>query len=469
MPQFDYDLFVIGAGSGGVRAARLASARAGKRVAIAEQQEIGGTCVIRGCVPKKLLVYGAEFGQSLRDARGFGWTIEGAHFDWPSLRDAVQREVARLSGLYRQNLEKAGVEIREDRAVVVGPHAVRLSRSGRTVSAERILIATGGHTWRPEETPGQELGITSTDAFLLEELPRSVVIAGGGYIACEFATIFSGLGVETTIVYRGDQILRGFDRDVRAHVQADLERTGVRVICGAVVDAVEAMPERRKRIVLSNALRLEADHLLWAVGRTPNTGGLGLNDVGVAMRANGAVIVDAFSRTNVPSIFAVGDVTDRINLTPVAIREAVAFVETEFMGRPTAMDHADIASAVFSRPPVGAVGLTEEDARASGRKLKIFRTAFRPMKHILAGNEQRVLMKLVVDCADDRVLGVHIAGVDAPEMIQLAAVAVKARLTKAQWDAACAVHPTGAEELVLMGEPVTDDNGAGHESSAGCV
>jgi glutathione reductase (NADPH) len=458
--KYDYDLFVIGAGSGGVRAARLASSKAGKRTAIAEQQEIGGTCVIRGCVPKKLLVYGSEFSQTFRDAKGFGWTVDWARFDWPKLRDTVQNEVARLSGLYRQNLDKAGVEIFEDRAVVSDPHTVRLTRSGRSVTAERILIATGGHTWRPDATPGQELGITSSDAFLLDSLPQSIIIAGGGYIACEFATIFSGLGVDTTIVYRGERILRGFDHDVRAHVQADLERTGVRVMCGSVVEAVQALPERRKLVTLSNSMRIEADHLMWAVGRVPNTSGLGLENAGVRLRENGAVIVDDYARTNVASIFAVGDVTDRINLTPVAIREAVAFIDTEYLGRPTAFDHADVASAVFSRPPVGAVGLTEEEARAKGYKLKVFRTTFRPMKHIMAGNEQRVLMKLVVECGSDRVLGVHIAGVDAPEMIQLAAIAVKAGLTKAQWDATCAVHPTGAEELVLMGEPISHDNEA---------
>ena len=458
--QYDYDLFVIGAGSGGVRAARLASSKAGKRVAIAEQQEIGGTCVIRGCVSKKLLVYGSEFGQSFRDAKGFGWSVDWARFDWPTLRDNVQAEVTRLSGLYRQNLDKAGVEIFEDRAVVVDAHTVRLIRADRTLTAERILIATGGRTWRPEATPGHEFGITSSDAFLLRDLPRSIVIAGGGYIACEFATIFSGLGVDTTIIYRGERILRGFDEDIRAHVQAELERTGVQVVTGAVVTDVARLAEERKRITLSTMMRVEADHVMWAVGRAPNTRGLGLEGAGVALRENGAVVVDRHSRTNVASIFAVGDVTDRINLTPVAIREAVAFVESEFSGRPTVFDHADVASAVFSRPPVGAVGLTEELARARGHKLAIYRSTFRPMKHIVGGNEQRVLMKLVVDAESDRVLGVHIAGPDAPELIQLAAIAVKAGLTKAQWDATCAVHPTGAEELVLMGEPISHDNEA---------
>jgi glutathione reductase (NADPH) len=458
MPKYDYDLFVIGAGSGGVRAARLA-AKAGARVAIAEDDRVGGTCVIRGCVPKKLLVYGSEFAQTFRDAAGFGWTIENARFDWPTLRDNVQAEVSRLSGLYRKNLEAAGAAILGDRAEVTGPHGIRLKNSGKSFVAERILVATGGHTYRPPELKGQELGITSTDAFHLEKLPTKILIAGGGYIAVEFATIFSGLGVETTLVYRGDQILRGFDDDLRAHVQAELQRTGVTVITGAVISEMSALPDGRRLVFLTDKTRLEVDHVLWAVGREPNTRGLGLENAGVQLSPRGAVIVDEYSRSSTPSIWAVGDVTDRINLTPVAIREAQAFAQTEFMGRPTSFDHADVASAVFGRPPVGAVGLTEIQARAKG-KVRIFRSLFRPMRNILAGNESRTLMKIVADAESDRVLGVHIAGPEAPELIQLAAIAVKAGLTKAQWDAACAVHPTAAEELVLMGEPVAHDNEA---------
>jgi len=453
--KFDYDLFVIGAGSGGVRAARLAS-KAGARVAIAEQVQVGGTCVLRGCVPKKLLIYGAEFGQAFRDAKGFGWTVDWARFDWATLRDHVQAEVNRLSGLYLTNLAAAHVEVIEERAIVVDPHRVRLAASGREVTAERILIAVGGHTSRPHDTPGQELGITSTECFTLDALPSSIVIAGGGYIALEFANIFSGLGVETTVIYRGERILRGFDHDIRKHVQADMQRTGVHITCGSTITDITALGENRKLVTLSNSMRLETDHVLWAIGREPNTKGMGLEAAGVRLTARGAVAVDEYSRSSVPSIFAIGDVTDRIALTPVAIREAVAFVETEFHGRPTAFDHADVASAVFSRPAVGSVGLTEEEARAKC-KVRVFRTTFRPMKNILAGNEQRTLMKLIVNAESDRVVGVHIAGPEAPELIQMAAIAVKAGLTKAQWDATCAVHPTAAEELVLMGEPIAHD------------
>lgn len=454
MPH-DYDLFVIGAGSGGVRAARLA-AKTGAKVAIAEQVQVGGTCVLRGCVPKKLLVYGSEFAQHFRDARGYGWSVGEPRFDWATLRDHVQAEVNRLSGLYSSNLAAAAVDVFDDRAVLVDPHTVRLTGADRRISAERILVAVGGHTLRPS-TPGQELGITSTDAFLLEALPASIVIAGGGYIALEFANIFSGLGVDTTVVYRGEPVLRGFDQDIRVHVQTEMERSGVKIVCSGKIGELAPLPSGRKLVTLSNGERLEADQVMWAVGREPNTKGMGLEAAGVRLTERGAVAVDQYSRSNVPSIWAVGDVTDRLNLTPVAIREAVAFAETEFMGRPTAFDHADVASAVFSRPAVGAVGLTEEQARAKLGKVRIFRTTFRPMRNILAGNEQRTLMKLVVDAESDRVAGVHMAGPEAPELVQLAAVAVKAGLTKAQWDATCAVHPTAAEELVLMGEPIAHD------------
>ena len=448
--QFDHDLFVIGAGSGGVRAARVA-AQSGARVAIAEEYRIGGTCVIRGCVPKKLLVYASEFSQAFKDAKGYGWTVEWARFDWNTLRDNVQNEVARLSGLYRANLDKAGVKIFEDRAEITGPNGVKLAKNGREISAGRILVATGGRPFRPDHFKGVEHAITSEEAFLLPELPSKILIAGGGYIAVEFATIFSGLGVDTTLLYRGDLILRGFDRDLRLAAQAELERSGVRIISNAVLTELTPLSDG-KLVTLSNGMQLETGEVMLALGRSPHVVGLGLETAGVKITERGAINVDTFSRTNVPSIFAVGDVTDRINLTPVAIREGQAFALTEFHGTPTAFDHADVASAVFGRPPLGAVGLTEEQARARYGEVHIYKTGFRPMKNVLAGNETRSFMKLVVHPRDERVLGVHLAGPEAPELIQIAAVAVKAELTKPQWDAVCAVHPTAAEELVLMRE-----------------
>jgi glutathione reductase (NADPH) len=404
-------------------------------------------------VPKKLLVYASEFGQAFRDAKGFGWTVDWARFDWPTLRDNVQNEVARLSDAYRRNLEKSGVTIFEDYATLLDANTVRLERQSAAVAAERILVATGGKPHRPESIKGVELAITSNEAFLLPDLPARIVIAGGGYIAVEFAAIFSGLGVETTLVYRGETILRGFDEDVRAHVQADMKRTGVNVITGATVTEITHLPDGMLA-KLSNTMRLEADQVMLALGRDPATPGLGLEEVGVALSARGAVKVDERSRTNIESIFALGDVTDRINLTPVAIREAQAFAESEFYDRPTVFDHADVPHAVFGRPPIGAVGLSEEAARAEFGDAHIYRSVFRPMKNMVAGNEQSTLMKMVVHAGDQRVLGVHIAGPDAPEIIQLAAVAVKAKLTKAQWDATCALHPTAAEELLLMRERV---------------
>jgi glutathione reductase (NADPH) len=447
MPHYDYDLFVIGAGSGGVRAARVA-AQTGARVAIAEEYRIGGTCVIRGCVPKKLLVYASEFGQTFQDAKGFGWTVDWARFDWATLRDNVLAEVARLSGLYQANLERAGVVIFKDRARLLDANTLRLSKDGARVAAERILIATGSAP-RPLPVKGGEYAISSNEAFLLSELPDRVAIVGGGYIAIEFATIFSGLGVETTILYRGDRILRGFDDDLRDFVQSELVRTGVNVVTPAMVEEIAPIAGGFL-VTLVGGARIETGLVMAAAGRDPNTHDLGLETAGIVRERNGAVAVDMYSRSNVPHILAIGDVTDRIQLTPVAIREGQAFAETEFMGRNSAFDHTTVPTAVFGRPPVGAVGLTEQQARDAFGAVDIYRTVFRPMKHILAGNEERMLMKLVVHTHDDRVLGVHIAGREAPEMIQLAAIAVKAGLTKAQWDATCALHPTAAEELVLM-------------------
>jgi glutathione reductase (NADPH) len=450
--KYDYDLFVIGAGSGGVRAARIASL-AGARVAVAEEFRIGGTCVIRGCVPKKFLVYGAEFSQSFRDAPGYGWTVGEATFDWPTLRDNVQKEVTRLSGIYTTNLAKAGVTAFEERAEVVDAHRVRLAKSGSELTAERILIATGGRPALPENLPGAELGITSNEAFLLDKLPRRLLIVGGGYVALEFANIFHGLGSETRIVHRGDRMLRGFDDDLRSHLHIETERLGVKLSMKATVTKIEKSGDAR-RVTLSNGETVDADVVLFAVGRHPNTEGLGLDRAGVKLDDAGAVIVDEFSRSCVESIYAIGDVTNRMNLTPVAIRDGHAFADTIYNKRPTSVDHSSVPSAVFGRPPIGSVGLGEGDARHSHGEIDIYRTNFRPMRNMLSGNQERTLMKMVVDRKTDKLLGVHVAGEDAPEMIQLAAVAVKAGLTKTQWDSTVALHPTAAEELVLMREKV---------------
>ena len=449
--KYDYDLFVLGAGSGGVRAARIASL-AGARVAVAEEYRIGGTCVIRGCVPKKLLVFGADYQQLLADAAGYGWTLSGT-FDWPTLRDRVQAEVTRLSGIYKANLAKAGVTAFEEGAELVDAHTVKLRKSGSQFTAERILIATGGRPYLPEDIPGFELGITSNEVFLLPTLPRRVLIVGGGYIALEFANIFNGLGSETRIVHRGDQMLRGFDDDLRAHLHIETERSGVRLTMKATLGKLEKLPDGL-RATLSTGEQVDTDVVLYAIGRHPNTADLGLEHVGVKLDDEGAVIVNEFSESCVPSVFAIGDVTNRMNLTPVAIRDGHAFADTIYNKRPTAIDHAAVPSAVFSHPPIGCVGLTESDARRSRAKVDIYRTSFRPMRTAFVGNETRTLMKLVVCGESDQVLGVHIAGADAAEMVQLAAVAVKAGITKKQWDSTMALHPTAAEELVLMREKV---------------
>jgi glutathione reductase (NADPH) len=450
--KHDYDLFVIGAGSGGVRAARIASL-AGAKVAIAEEYRIGGTCVIRGCVPKKFLVYGAEFSQMLADAPGYGWTVGKPTFDWRTLRDNVQREVARLSGIYTTNLAKAGVTAFEEHAEVVDGHTVRLAKSGSEITAERILIATGGRPYLPQGLPGLDLGITSNEAFLLEELPGRVLIVGGGYVALEFANIFHGLGSKVRIVHRGDKMLRGFDDDLRAHMHIEVERGGTQLSMKTTVTKL-AKSGSAILATLSTGENAEADVVLFAIGRDPNTGGLGLERAGVKLDDAGAVIVDEFSKTCVASIYAIGDVTNRMNLTPVAIRDGHAFANTIYNNLPTPVDHSFVPSAVFGRPPIGTVGLSEADARRSYESVDIYRTNFRPMRNMLTGNLERTLMKIVADGKSGKLLGVHIAGEDAPEMVQLAAVAVKAGLTKQQWDSTMALHPTAAEELMLMREKV---------------
>jgi glutathione reductase (NADPH) len=449
MPKYDYDLFVIGAGSGGVRAARLAS-MSGARVGIAEEHRVGGTCVIRGCVPKKFMVYASEFSAAFKAAEGFGWSKSQASFDWPAFLRAKDIEIARLSGIYVTNLQNAGADLAHARAELEDAHTVKLADRDRAYSAEKVLIATGGRPTRPD-IPGIELSITSNEAFHLAALPKRMLIVGGGYIAVEFAGIFNGLGVETTLMYRGANILRGFDNDVRAHVTGEMERRGITVLLGCEHTRLEKTAGGVKSW-LASGHQLETDIVMYATGREPYTEGLGLASAGVTLNARGAVAVDAYSKTNVDNIWAVGDVTDRINLTPVAIREGAAFAETEFLGRPTAFDHEMVASAVFSQPPIGAVGLSEADARHKHGKVDIYRSVFRPMKATFYGGEERMLMKLVVDPATDRLLGCHVVGPDAPEMIQMAAIALKMGATKAQWDSTCAVHPTAAEELVTMRE-----------------
>ena len=452
MPTFDYDLFVIGAGSGGVRAARMA-AMSGARVAVAEESRVGGTCVIRGCVPKKFMVYASEFARQFEDARGYGWTVPEPTFDWCEFKARRDMEVARLSGIYEANLAKAGADLIHGRAVFQDAHTLRIEgEDARTVTAAKVLIAVGGRPKRPTDVPGVEHALTSDEIFDLPELPRSMLIVGGGYIAIEFACIFHALGVDVTLAYRGSNLLRGFDDDVRSHVAEELKNRGLRVALACEHERIVKLGDGRVCNHVLRAKPIETDVVMFATGREPHVRGLGLDAAGVELDDKGAVRVDAYSKTTAANVWAVGDVTDRINLTPVAIREGQAFAETEFLGRPTTFDHADVPTSVFSQPPVGAVGLTEAQARHQHRKVDVYRTRFRPMRNALAGSDERVLMKLVVDGETDRVLGCHIVAPEGPELVQLAAVAVKAGLTKAQWDATCALHPTVAEELVTLRE-----------------
>jgi glutathione reductase (NADPH) len=446
MAAHDVDLFVIGAGSGGVRAARIA-ANHGARVTIAEEYRIGGTCVIRGCVPKKLLVYASRFSHEFEEAAGFGWTLHAPVFDWPTLIANKDKEIARLEAAYTATLNRAGVTIAKSRAVFEDAHTIRLA-TGERVRAAHVLIATGAAPHAGPAIPGIEHVISSNEAFHLPELPRDVLVQGGSYIAVEFACIFAGLGAKVTLVYRGDNILRGFDDDVREHVREAMERRGIHVITGNTVTVVEPV-KSHYCAHLSGGMSVTADQVMFALGRPPNIKGLGLDAAGVALD-KGAIAVDEYSRTSVPHIYAVGDVTNRINLTPVAIREGHAFADTVFGGKPTAVDHVNVPTAVFSEPEVGVVGLTETQAQAQFRKVDIYQTMFRPLKSTLSGRDNTVLLKLVVDGASDRVVGCHIVGPDAGEMIQLLGIAVKMGATKADFDATMAVHPTIAEELVTM-------------------
>ncbi len=450
MADHDVDLFVVGAGSGGVRAARIASSY-GARVMIAEEYRVGGTCVIRGCVPKKLLVYASRFSHDFEDAAGYGWSVAEPVFDWTKLIANKDREIARLELAYTTTLERAGVKITASRAVLEDVHTVRLVATGEKIRPRHILIATGAAPWMGPAIPGIEHAISSNEAFDLEELPKRILIQGGGYIAVEFAAIFNGLGSEVTLVYRGENVLRGFDDDVRAHLHAEMEKRGVRIRCGKTVRAVECTQDTFTAI-LSDDSAVEVDKVMFAIGRWPNVAGLGLEAAGVRCNDHRGIAVDPLSQTSVPHIYAIGDVTNRVNLTPVAIREGHAFADTVFGGKRTAVDHVDVPTAVFSEPEVGVVGLTEAQACERLAKVDVYKTSFRPMKMSLAGRDTRAFFKLVVDGETDRVVGCHIVGPDAAEMIQLVAIAVKMKATKAEIDAVMAVHPTVAEELVTLRE-----------------
>ena len=445
--RYDYDLLVIGAGSGGVRAARVAAGH-GAKVAIVEEHRIGGTCVVRGCVPKKLLVYGAHFAEDLEDARRFGWQVSGKTFDWPTLRDNVLAEVTRLSGLYEQTLRSHNVEILDTgHAVVTGPNSARID--DRHVSAGVMLIATGA---RPQiaAIPGKEHAITSNEAFHLERLPERIVIAGGGYIANEFAGVFNELGSKVTLVNRSDQILRSYDAQIRDRLLQISTAKGIQFLFNSPIERIERRSDAVLIVRLGDGVSIECEAMLCALGRVPNTDGLGLDSAGVELTAGGAVRVDEYSRSTCPSIYAVGDVTNRVQLTPVAIREGQAFADTVFGNQPSKVDYDCIPSAVFSHPPLAGVGLTEAQARTQLGSVKIYTADFRPMKHVLANRNERALFKLVVDDTNDRIVGAHMIGPDAPEILQVLAVAVKARLRKSQLDECVAIHPTMAEELVLM-------------------
>lgn len=449
MAQYDYDLYVIGAGSGGVRAARMAAA-SGAATAVAEAGPLGGTCVNAGCVPKKLLVYASDFASSFGDSRGFGWTIDESQFDWPTLIANKDREIERLNGFYRSLLEGSGVDIHHGRAHIADHHTVEVNGASHT--AENILIATGGRPFKAP-IPGAGLGITSDEVFHLHSLPRHILITGGGYIAVEFAGIFNGLGSQVTLNYRGPLFLRGFDDDVRTSLAEAMAERGVNLLFDTLIEEI-ASDGDGFRATTNRGDVIQADVMMCATGRVPNSSGLGLEQLGVTLNDRGAVVVDNYSESTVPGIYAIGDVTDRVALTPVAIGEAMALVQTLFHDNPTAMDYTNIPSAVFSQPQIGTVGLTESEAVAEGFDISVFRSKFRPMLYTLSGRDEQTMMKLVVDQNTDRVLGVHMVGPDAAEIVQGMAVALKCGATKERFDATVGIHPTAAEEFVTMREPV---------------
>jgi glutathione reductase (NADPH) len=451
MADFDYDLFVIGAGSGGVRAARIA-ASLGARVAIAENYRVGGTCVIRGCVPKKLLVYASHFREDFEDAAGYGWTLPEAQFSWPKLIANKNAEIARLEGIYAGVLERAGAKLLRGTVRVVGPNAVELD--GGRMTAKYLLVATGARPWFPH-LAGIEHAVSSNEVFEWPELPRRILVVGGGYVAVEFAGIFNGLGAAVTLSYRGEQILRGFDEDVRRHLAAEMGKKGVRILHRNELERIDRQADGSLRVTFVGGPEpAVVDAVLHATGRAPNTRELGLETAGVELGEAGEVIVDRFSASTAPSVYAVGDVTDRINLTPVAIREGHSVALTLFGGRPTPVDHMDVPTAVFSQPPVGTVGMTEAEARHALGAVDVYKASLRPLKATLSGRDERTLVKLLVDPASDRVVGAHMVGPDAPEIIQGVGIAVKAGLTKAQFDSTVGIHPTMAEEFVTLREKV---------------
>jgi glutathione reductase (NADPH) len=449
MADHDVDLFVIGAGSGGVRAARI-GASYGARVMIAEEHRVGGTCVIRGCVPKKLLVYASRFSDEFEDAAGYGWTVSEPTFHWPTLIANKDREIARLEAAYINTLERYNVSLVKSRAVFEDANTVRLA-TGARVRAETILIATGAWPHLGSKIPGLEYAISSNEAFHLAELPKRIVIQGGGYIAVEFASIFAGLGSRVTLVYRGENILRGFDDDVREHLRDEMRRRGITVNCGHTVAAIEKSGDEFITQLSDNST-VAADKVMFAMGRRPNVMKLGLERLSINIHEHGGIEVDDYSRTSTPNVYAVGDVTNRVNLTPVAIREGHAFADSVYGGKPTPVDHRAVPTAVFSEPEVGVIGLTETQAREQLRRVDVYKTTFRPMKATLSGRNTRSFMKMLVDGGTDRVVGCHIVGSGAAEMIQLVGIAVKMGATKADFDATMAVHPTAAEELVTMRE-----------------
>jgi len=450
VPRFDYDLFVIGAGSGGVRAARM-SAGFGARVAIAEDRYMGGTCVNVGCVPKKLYVYAAEFGKGFADARGFGWQADRPRFDWATLRDNKKAEIARLNGIYRNLLDGAGAQRIDGRARIIDAHTVAVGETRYT--AQRILVATGGWPYIPA-FPGSEHAVTSNEIFDLERFPERLVVVGGGYIAVEFAGIFNGLGAHTTQLYRGPQILRGFDEDIRAHAAREITASGVDLRFEVNVESIRR-DAGGLQVALTDGSVLQADAVLYATGRKPNLAELGLENVGVALDEDGAIAVDAHYRTSEPSIFALGDVTGGLELTPVALAEGMAFARRQFGGATPEVDYDFIPTAVFCQPPIGTVGFTEAQARETFGELRLFKTSFRPLKHTLSGRNERTFMKLIVDAATDRVVGAHMVGPEAGEIIQGIAIALRAGATKALFDTTLGIHPTTAEEFVTLREPWT--------------